>query len=460
MNNIQTISLDYEPNILIKYFSNISHLKWSMLLTSSNSKNINNRFDILTSDPVFTLVTIGKITFIEQNRKIKTSVKVDPLSLVKKYRDIIMVNHKHIKPNKNLPFQGGALGLFGYDLGRYFEKVPNYSKVDIKTPDMAIGIYDWAIIADHHLKCLTLVSIKNIKTRFNWIKKNVINKLIHKPFKITSDWKSNFSFSEYEKSFSIIKNYIMCGDCYQINLSQRFQASYDGNEWDAFCKLNIKNAAPFSSFLRLPNSVIMSFSPERFLYLDGKKKIETRPIKGTCPRVKNNKTLDQLQALNLMQSYKNRAENLMIVDLLRNDIGKVAQPGTLKVPELFVIESFPAVHHLISTIRGVLKPNLDATDLIRACFPGGSVTGAPKIKAMEIIEQLEPYRRNAWCGSIGYLSCCGCMDINIAIRTLIAEKPNIYCSAGSGLVHDSILQDEYKEILSKLDRILPYLSKN
>ncbi len=168
---------------------------------------------------------------------------------------------------------------------------------------------------------------------------------------------------------------------------------------------------------------------------------------------------DRQQAEQLAASEKDRAENLMIVDLLRNDIGRVALPGSVSVPELFIVEPFPAVHHLVSTIRATLPNTLHATDLLRACFPGGSITGAPKIRAMQIIDELEPQRRNAWCGSIGYLSLCGRMDTSIAIRTLIAEAQQLYCSAGGGLVADSELDAEYQETFHKVSRILPTLEQ-
>lgn len=208
-------------------------------------------------------------------------------------------------------------------------------------------------------------------------------------------------------------------------------------------------------FLRLPDSVILSLSPERFIKLE-RQRIETRPIKGTLPRLAD-PNADRLQGEKLAQSPKDRSENLMIVDLLRNDIGRVATPGSVEVPELFMVEPFPAVHHLVSTITASLKPGLTACDLLRACFPGGSITGAPKVRSMEIIEALEPQRRNAWCGSIGYLSVCGRMDTSITIRTLIAERGTLYCAAGGGIVADSDEAAEYQETFDKVNRILPCL---
>jgi para-aminobenzoate synthetase component 1 len=240
-----------------------------------------------------------------------------------------------------------------------------------------------------------------------------------------------------------------------VNLAQRFNADYSGDEWLAYQLLERVNQAPFSAFLRLPQGCVLSLSPERFIELRGNV-IETKPIKGTRPRSQNTQQ-DRANALALQNATKDQAENLMIVDLLRNDIGRVALPGSVLVPKLFEIESFPAVHHLVSTIRAQLDPRYSATDLLRACFPGGSITGAPKVRAMEIIEELEPHRRSAYCGSIGYINRDGQVDSSIAIRTLVASQGKLYAWAGGGLVSDSQSDSEYQETFDKLSRILPVL---
>jgi len=263
------------------------------------------------------------------------------------------------------------------------------------------------------------------------------------------------SREEYGAKFRQVQDYLRAGDCYQVNLAQRFQAQYEGSEWQAFLRLSASNRAPFSAFIRLPHNTVISVSPERFLWLNDHH-IQTRPIKGTLPRLPDAAD-DVRQAERLAASAKDRAENLMIVDLLRNDIGRVASPGSVRVPELFVVEAFPAVHHLVSTIEAQLPAELHAADLLRACFPGGSITGAPKVRAMEIIEELEPQRRTAYCGSIGYLSVCGTMDTNITIRTLVTDRGSIYCWAGGGIVADSEEQAEYQETFDKVGRILPLL---
>ncbi|PQL08850.1 MULTISPECIES: aminodeoxychorismate synthase component 1 [Pantoea] len=449
--NVQTHNLRYSPDALTHYFSRIAHLPWAMLLSSGHADHSDNRFDILTADPLTTLTTRGRITEIRHAHGHENS-EDDPLSLVQHY-----CNALGIPPTRHpdLPFVGGALGLFGYDLGRRFEQLPQIATADLQTPDMAVGIYNWALIADHHRQTLTLVAVEDVAQRLSWLEGWPTRESA--PFSLTSEWSANLSVDDYAERFRKVQAYIQAGDCYQVNLSQRFKAGYQGDEWRAFCLLNQANRAPFSAFLRLPDSAILSLSPERFMALD-QHVITTRPIKGTRPR-DSDPVQDAAQAESLRTSAKDRAENLMIVDLLRNDIGRVAVAGSVSVPELFVVEPFPAVHHLVSTVRATLPENLQACDLLRACFPGGSITGAPKIRAMEIIDELEPQRRNAWCGSIGYLSVCGRMDTSITIRTLIAEDHHLYCSAGGGLVADSELESEYQETLDKVSRILPALEK-
>ena len=446
---VNSLVLKYTPETLVHLFSPLAHQPWAMLLSSGQANHADNRFDILTADPLATLTTRGESTEIICG-DVVTHSTADPLTLVQQHCVALGTTPDF---NPDLPFQGGAMGLFGYDLGRRFETLPHHAQQDLSTPDMAIGIYDWALIADHHQQKLTLVSLNSAEKRWQWLQAQTAVET--DPFTLTSEWQSNLSFDDYAQRFQAVQAYIQAGDCYQVNLAQRFKASYRGDEWQAFLRLNQANRAPFSAFLRLPHSALLSLSPERFLSLQ-RQEIETRPIKGTLPRL-DDAEADRLQAKKLAHSEKDRAENLMIVDLLRNDIGRVATPGSVSVPELFVVEPFPAVHHLVSTIRAHLPETLTATDLLRACFPGGSITGAPKIRAMEIIEELEPHRRNAWCGSIGYISLCGRMDTSITIRTLIAENQQLYCSAGGGLVADSNLDAEYQETFHKVNRILPSL---
>ena len=342
--------------------------------------------------------------------------------------------------------------------------MPNIAIKDIEQPDMAVGIYSFAVIYDRKLASFKLVSPKH-KTRdlLSEIKKlitrseNVTDSSKKMAFHLTSDWQANMTKQAYQDKFEQVQKYLLSGDCYQINLAQRFSSQYTGDEFSAYLALRKQNKAPFSAFIRLENSTVLSVSPERFLKLSDNK-VQTKPIKGTRPRSLD-PIVDQRNSDALQVAEKDRAENLMIVDLLRNDLSKVCVPGTVKVPEIFAIESFPAVHHLVSTVEGKLETKYSATDLLRASFPGGSITGAPKIRAMEIIDELEPQRRNLYCGSIGYISACGNMDTSITIRTLICENNTIHCWAGGGLVADSDAESEYQETMDKVNKILPILSK-
>ncbi|QLU99920.1 aminodeoxychorismate synthase component 1 [Escherichia marmotae] len=445
------ITLPWRQDAAEFYFSRLSHLPWAMLLHSGYADHPHSRFDIVVADPVCTLTTHGNETVVCEGEP-RTTTTDDPLKVLQQ-----ALEHANIHPlhNGNLPFQGGALGLFGYDLGRRFESLPELALRDINLPDMAVGIYDWALIVDHQHRVVSLLSHNDVNARLAWLENQQITP--QGDFTLTSAWQSNMSREQYGEKFRQVQEYLHSGDCYQVNLAQRFQATYSGDEWLAFVKLNQANRAPFSAFLRLEQGAILSLSPERFiLCADGE--IQTRPIKGTLPRLADPQE-DSKQAEKLANSPKDRAENLMIVDLMRNDIGRVAVAGSVKVPELFVVEPFPAVHHLVSTITARLPEQLHASDLLRAAFPGGSITGAPKVRAMEIIDELEPQRRNAWCGSIGYLSFCGNMDTSITIRTLTAVNGQIYCSAGGGIVADSQEEAEYQETFDKVNRILKQLEK-
>ncbi|WP_279487165.1 aminodeoxychorismate synthase component I [Aeromonas veronii] len=439
---------------LHQLFARLQHQPWAMLLESAGPLGADNGFDIITADPLATLETRGEVTTLRVGAKISKHHE-DPLALLAHTQQQLLGELELCATH--LPFIGGALGLFGYDLGRRFERLPVQAAADIAVPDMAVGIYDWALLRNVATGDWQLVhwgDKAGLANRLAWLEQQQA-----KPapaFALLGAWQSNMSRAEYGEKFARIQAYLAAGDCYQINLTQRFSAPYQGDEWQAYCLLATANKAPFSAFIRLPESALLSLSPERFLLLDGRH-IETKPIKGTRPRHPDPAT-DRQVARELAQADKDRSENLMIVDLLRNDIGRVSRPGSVSVPHLFTVESFPAVHHLVSTIHGELDARWQGVDLLRACFPGGSITGAPKIRAMEIIEELEPQRRNAYCGSIGYLSQHGRLDTSICIRTLIAEAGRLHCWAGGGIIADSDADSEYQETYDKVARILPPLS--
>ncbi|MBT1871019.1 aminodeoxychorismate synthase component 1 [Enterobacter mori] len=432
------ITLPWRADAAEFWFARLSHLPFAMLLHSGHADHPYSRFDIVVADPVKTLTTDD------------LSLTDDPLVQLQQAINALGLS---AAPNPDLPFQGGALGLFGYDLGRRFETLPDLAEDDIPLPDMAVGLYDWALIVDHHRQVVSLLSHADVNARLAWL--DAQEPATSVDFQLTSGWRANMTEKEYAEKFARVQAYLQSGDCYQVNLAQRFQATYQGDEWQAFSRLNASNRAPFSAFVRLERGVILSLSPERFIHL-ANSTIQTRPIKGTLPRLAD-PAADRQQADKLAASPKDRAENLMIVDLMRNDIGRVAVPGSVRVPELFVVEPFPAVHHLVSTVTAQLPASRTACDLLRAAFPGGSITGAPKVRAMEIIDELEPHRRNAWCGSIGYVSLCGTMDTSITIRTLTACDGHLYCSAGGGIVADSQVDAEYQETFDKVNRILQQL---
>jgi len=442
------ISLPWRHDAAEHYFAPLSDKPWAMLLHSGYADHPHSRFDIVVADPLSTLTTRGNLTTLSDG-EISPD---DPLQLLQRQLNACGFD---IEASDDLPFQGGALGLFGYDLGRRFETLPSIAGQDIALPDMAVGIYDWALVVDHRLQRVTLLSHSDVNARLVWL--NAQHAPKRQPFQLTSSWQANMTRQQYGEKFRQVQAYLHSGDCYQVNLAQRFTATYSGDEWLAFTQLNAHNRAPFSAFLRLEAGALLSLSPERFIRLQGDR-IETRPIKGTLPRLQDPQA-DAQQAEKLAASEKDRAENLMIVDLMRNDIGRVATPGSVRVPERFVVEAFPAVHHLVSTITAQLPAGRHASELLRAAFPGGSITGAPKIRAMEIIDELEPQRRNAWCGSVGYLSFCGNMDTSITIRTLSTLDGQIYCSAGGGIVADSQEEAEYQETFDKVNRILTQLEK-
>ncbi|MGY5453319.1 aminodeoxychorismate synthase component I [Agarivorans sp. MS3-6] len=445
-------------------FEQLAQTEWCCFLQSASDSHENSHYDILVADPIATVSytkDLAQVSLGEQHYQSQQA----PFELLESLRKQLFPNSEN--DQSVFPFAGGAMGLWGYDLGRSLELLPERLPQDLTTPDMAVGFYDWALIFDHKQQTSTLiqwhdlgdqcVGENRLAQREQWLLKQQIKHTKLKPqaFNLTSQWQSNLSKADYQDKFEQVQQYLLSGDCYQINLTQRFSASYQGNEVAAYQQLIAANQAPFSAFIRLPNSCVLSVSPERFISLK-QGEIETKPIKGTRPR-SDEPVKDQQLAIELQQAEKDQAENLMIVDLLRNDIGRVAKPGSVQVPKLFAVESFPAVHHLVSTIRAELADRYCAEQLLAACFPGGSITGAPKIRAMQIIEELEANRRNAYCGAIGYISANGDMDTNITIRTLVCENQQIYCWAGGGVVVDSHVEAEYQEIFDKLSRILPIL---
>lgn len=364
-----------------------------------------------------------------------------------------------------LPFGGGMAGYLSYDLCHHVEVLPRTAVDDVNIPDAILGMYETAILVDHHQNEVWLTELDRrpgaearldaLEARIREVEKS--GRDLEPVWKTTTPvFKSNFDKEDYLESIRKIKRYIRSGDLYQVNMTQRFETEMTDEPLELYKKLRTINPAPFSAYMPFEEATILSSSPERFIQIrDGE--IETRPIKGTRPRGKTPEE-DAVESAMLLASEKDRSELLMIVDLERNDLGRVAEVGSVKVPELFVIEEYPTVYHLVSTVTATLKAGLTPIDLLRASFPGGSITGAPKIRAMEIIDELEPTQRNLYTGSIGYIGFNGDTDLNIVIRTIVAKGDKAYFQVGGGIVWDSDEYAEYEETLHKARALMHALS--
>lgn len=445
-------ALPYYPDST-HLFSKIADRPWSVFLDSGRPDSDHGRYDIIATDPVATIVSRNGSSTVSTSVCISESTE-NPFELIRK-------SLGGIQGGSLLPFTGGAIGYAAYGVANYLSNLPKISHNSIDMPDMCFGIYDWAVVVDHKEKKSWLVRDSRCDiSKERWHELIEIfskPKIDHSstPFAITSTIKSNLTVKQYADAFERIKKYIHDGDCYQVNLAQKFSVGCQGDPWQAYKNIRSINPSPFGAYINTPYGQILSSSPERFLRVDDRH-VETRPIKGTRPRSQD---LDEDKRLlfELQNSEKDRAENLMIVDLLRNDLGKSCSPGSIEVSDLFKVESFPKVHHLVSTVTGELSKGHDALSLLSGCFPGGSITGAPKYRAMEIIDDLEPDPRGIYCGSIGYIGYDGNMDTNIAIRTMIHTEGEIQFSAGGGIVSDSDMESEYQETLDKVGAMFEML---
>ena len=436
-------------------FDLIKNEEWPVFLFSNNNIFSEQRYDIISANPTKKVITYQNATIVE-DLKSKQVFRDDPISILK---DVMKDDLSD--DDSELPFSGGAIGYFSYDLGNKNESIKQKTNNDLDIPIMAFGIYEWAVIIDHHEKKIRLI-YKNKTDLIKFLQKKLSSKSFEKiknvNIEIINSCQSNLTYDEYIEKFNLIKSYIEKGDCYQINFSQRFSFDYKGDAWNIFNKLLPTYHSPYSAYMSFPFVKILSYSPERFLHVD-RDLVQTKPIKGTRPMI-NNIDQDSLIKKELLLSEKDRAENLMIVDLLRNDLGKNCEYGSIDVKNLFDIETFANVHHLVSTIEGRISNKSNMFNLINGCFPGGSITGAPKIRAMQIINELEPDRRGIYCGSIGYLSFNQKADLNIAIRTMIATDTTVYFWGGGGIVFDSDAESEYQETLDKVRPILDIFDSN
>lgn len=386
------------------------------------------------------------------------------------------------------PFQGGLAGCFGYGYGHALERVPFTRYDEFGAPDIAAGIYDWVVSYDHVSARVWVVSTgfpftdraqkydhaaERLGAVLGWLRAPRGDRVPRSsgapelpptglcrqhPLPGFPGVTSNFDRAGYEAAVRRAVEYIHAGDCFQVNLSQRLLAPLREHPLDLYGRLRERNPAPFGGYFDLGDVQILSASPERFLRVHPGGEVETRPIKGTRPRGATREE-EAAQIRDLTTSAKDRAENVMIVDLLRNDIGKVCAYGSVRVPRVCELETFRFVHHLVSEVRGTLRAGLGPLDLLAAAFPGGSVTGAPKVRAMEIIAELEPTARGPYCGCLGWIGFDGAMDTNILIRTFTAGRGWVQFPVGGGIVADSDPAREYEETLHKAAGLLRSLEQ-
>jgi len=417
------------------------------------------RYSFMGSDPFMVLRSRG--TEISLSRDgVTESRQGNPFDVVGE----LMTAYSLDSHPLGIPFAGGAVGYFSYDLCHFIERLPSTAVDDLNLPECYLAFYDVILAYDHLEGRAYLVSsgfpeleeggrqrrarerLKELKSR---VMKQALPLVADRPVSMETDIiiKSNFSHEEYLRAVEATREYICAGDIFQANISQRFEADMDSSPYELYQRLRRINPAPFASYFDFDGVSIVGASPERFLKVRGDW-VETRPIKGTRPRG-NSVEKDEALAQELLSSFKDRAENIMIVDLERNDIGRVCRYGTVKVTELAMLETYPTVFHLTSTVVGRLCEGKSRIDLLKATFPGGSITGAPKVRAMEIIDELEPTRRSVYTGSLGYLSFSGDMDIDIVIRTVLVKDGRAYFQVGGGIVYDSEPEAEYQETLDK-----------
>lgn len=462
-------------------------LPYVLFLDSARDPDRLGRYSFLSADPAIVIRGKGaSVTRTDTATGRRTPLAIHALAAVRE----VLAPHR-TSPIEGLPpFQGGAAGYLAYDWGAVLERLPSPRYDDLAIPDVVFPIYDWVIAWDHLEHRAWLISTglpgtgaeksrhsaKRLamvlaRLRDDYLSTEILSPPAAAPppapapsYPVSDaelppglDLRSSFTHRGYLDALTRVREYIIAGDIFQANLSQRFEAPLTESPWALYRRLRAINPAPFAAFLDFGEVTVASASPERFLRLDHANQVEARPIKGTRPRGVY-PAHDAALGRALQESAKDRAENLMIVDLMRNDLSRVSIPGSVRVPELFALERYATVHHLVSTVTATLEPGRDAVDLLCATFPGGSITGAPKVRAMEIIAELEPSQRGVYCGAIGYLSVTGVMDTSIVIRTYQAVRGRVYFSAGGGIVADSDPEQEYRETFDKARALIRALA--
>ena len=425
-----------EPHLIFAHFAKDAYALFLDHSKPSDEENIS----IIAFDPIETY------TFKAEH---PTNAPIEKLqNLLNKYTPEKICNANH--------FTSGLAGLFSYDLGRTTEQLPSSAKDELNLPDIVVGIYLKTIAFNQTTKEAYLYITSNSMADAKQEHIKILTRLkdtapsTYKP--ISLNWIPDKDKDAYKASIAKVIDYIHQGDIFQACIAQRFTAKlpHDFDSYAHYQHLRSISPAPFSCYMNTGDAIISSNSPERFLKLDPSGHVETCPIKGTAP-------IDT-DPQDLLSSEKDRAENTMIVDLMRNDLSRTCEPHSIDVPELCALKSFANVHHLISKVTATLKKGNTPLDLLRTCFPGGSISGAPKIRAMEIIDEIEPVRRNAYCGSIGYIGFNGQMDMNILIRTLIFKGDTAHLYSGGGIVADSTPEQEYQETLSKAQKLFESLN--
>ena len=447
-----------------KIFAAIKDLPYSFFLDSALVSEKLGQHSFLGCDPFLIFKSKGERITLERPGGAKETLTGNPFTVLEGIFD----RYRICGPG-DIPFSCGGVGYFAYDMKRFIEDLPDISMDDMEIPDSIVCFYDAVVIYDNidRRAYISSSGLPEEEPAANALRareqlKALRRKISSAPRRRGETYflddltlKSNFSKGSYIKAVLKAKEYIERGDIYQVNLSQRFEARIDADPFKLYLHLRKVNPAPVSAYLNFKDVAILSSSPERFLLKNGCY-IETRPIKGTRPRG-TDAASDAGLAKELLASPKDRAEHVMIVDLERNDLGRVCEYGSVSAPEFVALEKYATVFHLVSTVTGKARKGAGPIECLLAAFPGGSITGAPKIRSMEIIEELEPVKRSVYTGAIGYISFDGKMDTSIAIRTFILKKEKVYFQVGGGIVADSDPELEYEETLHKAKALIEAL---
>ncbi len=439
MEQLQYHSIPY-PDDVASVFDRLRALPRPQWLDSGRPGPTVGRYDIMVAEPVEVLVAErDEVVLISGgDRRVLPG---DPLQVLQQ-----CLGKRRIEEARG-PFGAGAVGYFGYELGYGCVELPRVRRPGSGVPDMVVGLHDWALVVDHGTRCAWLSRLADSRMTVDRLRALLAAQAPPSaPFTMFAPT-AEPDRAGYDAAFRKISRYIRDGDCYQVNLARAISADFEGDPWQAYRRLRAISPAAHGACMLLPEASVLSISPERFLSLRHRA-VETRPIKGTRPRGAD-QAADRVLTEDLVNCPKDRAENVMIVDLLRNDLGRICTTGSVRVPELFKVESHATVHHLVSAVTGELREDAGACDLLRSCFPGGSITGAPKRRAMQIIAELELRERGPYCGAIGYIGFDGNMDTSISIRTAVCQQGVIRYWAGGGLVAESQVDEEFRETADK-----------